>query len=345
MSNSARPDSATALARSPLFSHLGRLALARLAGELEECHYKPGETIVRQGDRPDGFYVIKHGRAAVRAGARAPASDGDGTGEPLTTLGPGEVCEVKIGVDTSVTASEPVLVGHYLESAIWQDFGGDVVGEGDPDLSIAGHAHARQLSVQGVRADRLALRIDAAHVPSHPTGSGHLEVDNVERGNVKLGRLTIDASRRRDGKLQVALRSEPKPSPWRVDVDALVTTGETVVVELQRHLVRTRGGATWTGEGGRVSIGPICPVEREDEPCPVPPAVYAGVDVLVLEEPGDDLIARIDLDDEGRYRLDNVPPGTYTVIAWNESAPSESRRVVVPDAGGDVETNFALGRR
>jgi plastocyanin len=50
-------------------------------------------------------------------------------------------------------------------------------------------------------------------------------------------------------------------------------------------------------------------------------------------------------DDEGRYRLDNVPPGTYTVIAWNESAPSESRRVVVPEAGGDVETNFALGRR
>jgi plastocyanin len=50
-------------------------------------------------------------------------------------------------------------------------------------------------------------------------------------------------------------------------------------------------------------------------------------------------------DDEGRYRLDNVPPGTYTVIAWNESAPSESRRVTVPEAGGDVETNFALGRR
>jgi plastocyanin len=50
-------------------------------------------------------------------------------------------------------------------------------------------------------------------------------------------------------------------------------------------------------------------------------------------------------DDEGRYRIENVPPGTYTVMAWNESAPSASRRVVVPDAGGDVEANFALGRR
>jgi plastocyanin len=50
-------------------------------------------------------------------------------------------------------------------------------------------------------------------------------------------------------------------------------------------------------------------------------------------------------DDEGRYRLDNVPPGSYTVVAWNESSPTDSRRVVVGDAGGDVEANFVLGRK
>ena len=50
-------------------------------------------------------------------------------------------------------------------------------------------------------------------------------------------------------------------------------------------------------------------------------------------------------DTEGSYRLENVPPGTYTVVAWNESAALESRRVVVPEAGGEVEANFALGRR
>jgi plastocyanin len=50
-------------------------------------------------------------------------------------------------------------------------------------------------------------------------------------------------------------------------------------------------------------------------------------------------------DSEGGYRLENVPPGTYNVVAWNESAPLESRRVVVPDAGGEVEVNFALGRK
>ena len=50
-------------------------------------------------------------------------------------------------------------------------------------------------------------------------------------------------------------------------------------------------------------------------------------------------------DEDGTYRLENVPPGTYNVVAWNESAPLESRRVVVPEAGGDVEVNFSLGRR
>jgi plastocyanin len=50
-------------------------------------------------------------------------------------------------------------------------------------------------------------------------------------------------------------------------------------------------------------------------------------------------------DDSGRFRIDNVPPGTYTVVAWHDAAGEESRRAVVPETGGDVELNFALGRR
>ena len=50
-------------------------------------------------------------------------------------------------------------------------------------------------------------------------------------------------------------------------------------------------------------------------------------------------------DDDGRYVLANVPPGTYNLVAWNESTPLDNRKVVVPDAGGDVEVNFPLGRR
>jgi CRP-like cAMP-binding protein len=86
MSQPAPLDSATALARTPLFAHLGRLDRARLAGELEEHRFKSGETIVREGDPPDGFYVIKSGRVVVLSG---PPGAG-GNGQPITTLGAGE---------------------------------------------------------------------------------------------------------------------------------------------------------------------------------------------------------------------------------------------------------------
>ena len=49
-------------------------------------------------------------------------------------------------------------------------------------------------------------------------------------------------------------------------------------------------------------------------------------------------------DEEGRYRIDNVPPGTYSVVAWHESLPSDTRRVSVAD-GGEVDLNFTLSRR
>jgi plastocyanin len=49
-------------------------------------------------------------------------------------------------------------------------------------------------------------------------------------------------------------------------------------------------------------------------------------------------------DEEGRYRLENVPPGRYTVVAWHETAPSQSRTIVVSE-GGTVTADFTLGRQ
>jgi hypothetical protein len=49
-------------------------------------------------------------------------------------------------------------------------------------------------------------------------------------------------------------------------------------------------------------------------------------------------------DEQGRYRIDSVPPGTYTVVAWNEAMELQSRRVTVPESG-DVDVDFLLSRQ
>jgi plastocyanin len=46
-------------------------------------------------------------------------------------------------------------------------------------------------------------------------------------------------------------------------------------------------------------------------------------------------------DADGRYHIDNVPPGTYGVVAWNEGMPSDTKPVTVPD-GGVAEQDFSI---
>jgi plastocyanin len=47
-------------------------------------------------------------------------------------------------------------------------------------------------------------------------------------------------------------------------------------------------------------------------------------------------------DADGRYHIDNVPPGSYTLVAWNEGVASEMRPVVVASDGASSEVDFAL---
>jgi plastocyanin len=46
-------------------------------------------------------------------------------------------------------------------------------------------------------------------------------------------------------------------------------------------------------------------------------------------------------DADGRYRIDNVPPGTYSLVAWNEGESSGPRAVTVPD-GGATEIDLTV---
>jgi plastocyanin len=45
---------------------------------------------------------------------------------------------------------------------------------------------------------------------------------------------------------------------------------------------------------------------------------------------------------DGRYQISRVPPGRYTLVAWNEGSIRESRPIVIAEDGGAIEADFAL---
>jgi plastocyanin len=47
-------------------------------------------------------------------------------------------------------------------------------------------------------------------------------------------------------------------------------------------------------------------------------------------------------DESGRYRIEGVPPGSYTLAVWNEGEVRTTRRVRVPAEGGEVLQDFVL---
>ena len=59
--------------------------------------------------------------------------------------------------------------------------------------------------------------------------------------------------------------------------------------------------------------------------------------VLVFNHPFHDTT-----DADGRYRIDNIPPGTYTVTAWHEGASRDSRSVTIPPSGGIVDLDLLV---
>jgi plastocyanin len=60
--------------------------------------------------------------------------------------------------------------------------------------------------------------------------------------------------------------------------------------------------------------------------------------ILVLENP-----CFAVTDSRGRYTITNVPPGTYTLVAWQERLPQDSQVITVPAEGDRPGVNFTLG--
>ena len=49
-------------------------------------------------------------------------------------------------------------------------------------------------------------------------------------------------------------------------------------------------------------------------------------------------------DDDGRYRIEGVPAGTYTLAVWNETIHGDGprRQITVADGGGDASADFSI---
>jgi plastocyanin len=45
---------------------------------------------------------------------------------------------------------------------------------------------------------------------------------------------------------------------------------------------------------------------------------------------------------QGEYRIDGVPPGTYTVSVWHPAFTVKSESVKIPEQGGEVDASFVL---
>jgi plastocyanin len=47
-------------------------------------------------------------------------------------------------------------------------------------------------------------------------------------------------------------------------------------------------------------------------------------------------------DADGRYRIDSLPPGTYSVAAWHEGDTRDTRTVTIPPQGGPIDLDFVV---
>ena len=62
---------------------------------------------------------------------------------------------------------------------------------------------------------------------------------------------------------------------------------------------------------GRVELGPLCPVERADSPCPVPPAAFAGVEVVATSGEDEE---RVPVAADGTFTL-SLAAGSWEVTS------------------------------
>ena len=89
---------------------------------------------------------------------------------------------------------------------------------------------------------------------------------------------------------------------------------------------------------GIVSIGPLVPVEQEGVTYEVPCEVYEARKIMIYKQNGSDLVEEVNIDCDGRYRVE-LTPGIY-IVDINHIGIDRSS-----DVHSEVEINSQLTTR
>jgi MFS family permease len=117
----SEPAGVDLLGSTPLFAPLARPLLENLAGRMVRVAVPAGETVVREGDLGDRFYVIESGSLAATF-----------EGRPLSTMGPGECFgEIALLRDVPRTATVTAVEDSVLQAVERDDFLAAMSGDRD----------------------------------------------------------------------------------------------------------------------------------------------------------------------------------------------------------------------
>jgi len=134
------------------------------------------------------------------------------------------------------------------------------------------------------------------------------------------------------------VRALPTPSlvPPQTPVPTAASTPDAVPIQ--------SATAAETGIEGNVLLGPTCPVQRVDSPCPDRPYV-ATIDVV--DATSGATAATVTSGDDGRFRV-LVPAGTYRLVPRNTGTLPHGTEVSVTVVEGllsEAQVNYDSGIR
>ena len=95
---------------------------------------------------------------------------------------------------------------------------------------------------------------------------------------------------------------------------------------------------------GKVTVGPICPVERPGVPCPVPSEAYTSREVILYAADGTTEVQRMHFLPDGTYHFD-VPAGTYVLDTPHGGigiGSSELPKTLTVGEAEKLEVNFSI---